>query len=99
MRTLWKVLVAALLVVAAANAEPLVVKTFPPGARVLIADRQYVGLTGQPLRDLGSGTYSLTLRLDEHEPLTVTISGNDFANGVYPAQGQLYLNYCALTRQ
>lgn len=74
------------------------IRTYPPGARVLVADLQYVGLTGQPLTSLEPGTYSLTLRLENHEPLNVTVSGNDFAKGVYPPSGVLELTATTWTQ-
>ena len=89
----WRPLLTAFFLssLAAHAQKPLVVETFPPGAKILIADRQYVGLTCQPLDNLPSGTYSLTLRLDHHEPVTVTVSGNDFVKGIYPPQGVIKL--------
>lgn len=71
--------------------EGMVIHTFPPGAEIYNADIDYVGLSGQPLPHLKSGTYSLTFRLPGHKQLTATVSGNDFVAGVYPPQGELDL--------
>lgn len=84
---LWLLLLGGLTAVAD---QPFVIESFPPKAEVWNADLQYLGLTGEQL-SLKSGTYSLTLRLENHSDTSFTISGNDLKVGRYPPQGVVSL--------
>ena len=92
--TLWLLLLGGL---TAGADQVFVIESFPPKAEIWNADVTYLGLSGEPLH-LKSGTYSLTLRLENHRDTSFTLSGNDIKVGRYPARGVVPLEPLSLTQ-
>lgn len=74
---------------AAADDHDVVIRSFPPHASIAEGPT-FLGKTGQPIR-LDQNPHQLTLSLEGHQPVNISLTGPDVEAGIYPANGEIVL--------